>query len=197
MQVLLDPEAGGPVSLARAWLGGKPSRNLASGICSAVSGSWGLWMSSALAMLAANGLAVTLLAFASPGHAQESGHACANVVGPVQRLACYDRAFPPPSQVHQAQAKQARDEFGREHPVQAREPLVEPLPEIQATLARVDYRGNQAVFTLDDGQVWVQTESVLSGSASPGQRVRVRKAMLGSHMLVLPSGVAVRVKRVR
>lgn len=155
-------------------------------------------MSGSFATLAVNGLALALLALAPPARAQEASHACANVVGPAQRLACYDRAFPPPSQVRQAQVKQAREEFGRERSVQAGELLAESPPqEIQATLARVDYRGNQAVFTLDDGQVWEQADSAPSGSSRPGQKVRVRKAMLGSHMLLLPSGVEVRVKRTR
>ncbi len=155
-------------------------------------------MSGSFATLAVNGLAVTLLAFASLARSQQASHACADVVGPALRLACYDRAFPPPSQVRQAQVKQAHDEFGRERSVQAVESLAEsPLREIQATLARVDHRGNQAVFTLDDGQVWEQTDSAPSGGSRPGQKVRVRKAMLGSHMLLLPSGVEVRVKRTR
>ncbi|MFT4197012.1 MAG: hypothetical protein QM601_03735 [Pseudoxanthomonas sp.] len=146
---------------------------------------------------AALGLAVWLGVAA----AQTATHPCASVVEPARRLACYDQAFPPPPQTRAEMAGKARAEFGLDA---ASDPLHNPLPaaeaapqDIQAVLVRLDYRGNSRTFVLDNGQVWVQTDGAGSGHVKVGEQVRIRKALLGSYLLVMPSGVAVRVKRSR
>lgn len=129
-------------------------------------------------------------------------HACASVVEAVQRLACYDRAFPPTEETRAQMVSKARGEFGLDRDAGRKQAalaqtVVEPQDDIEGVLARLDYNGSPRTFTLDNGQVWVQTDGVGSGNVKVGETVRIRKAMLGSYMLVMPSGMAVRVKRKR
>ena len=75
--------------------------------------------------------------------AAEPGHACALVVDAGARLACYDKAFPLPPEVHEAAAKKAIDGFGlgdntSSAPVSSREADA-PSRQRAATGLRVDY----------------------------------------------------------
>lgn len=132
---------------------------------------------------------------------QAATHPCASVVDVVQRLACYDRTFPPTAETRAQMVSKARGEFGLDRDAGRKQAalaqtVAEPQ-DIESVLARLDYNGSPRTFTLDNGQVWVQTDGVGSGNVKVGETVRIRKAMLGSYMLVMPSGVAVRVKRKR
>ena len=53
------------------------------------------------------------------------------------------------------------------------------------------------VVTLENGQVWAQSESLSKARVAPGDEVTIRKATLGSYMLVAPNKVSMRVRRVR
>jgi hypothetical protein len=53
------------------------------------------------------------------------------------------------------------------------------------------------VVTLENGQVWAQSESLTKARVAPGDEVTIRKATLGSYMLVAPNKVSMRVRRVR
>lgn len=145
--------------------------------------------------------AFCLAIWADAGAAQTATHACASVAEPARRLACYDQAFPPPPEAKAEMASQARDAFGLDNGGERlRNPVADSAADpqdIEAVLARLDYNGSLRTFTLDNGQVWVQTDGVGSGNVKVGEKVRIRKAMLGSYMLVMPSGVALRVKRKR
>lgn len=141
--------------------------------------------------------------FALPLAAQTPTHACAGVVDPAARLACYDKAFPPPPEVIEAAVEKAQADFGLEKPG---DPLLGPGqtveqadPErIESRVARVDYGSSgQRVFALENGQVWTQTEARSSGHLQPGELVQVRKAILGGYHLVMPNGVSLRVRRTR
>lgn len=130
---------------------------------------------------------------------QPASHACADIPIPAQRLACYDQQYPPSLQTQEKFLSTTRDAFGLEtDTAQARNLLsnsaVKP-DEIHESLARLDYNGNKRIFTLVNGQVWVQTDSVSSGRVVGGDTVRIRRATFGSYMLVTPNGVALRVKR--
>ncbi len=139
-----------------------------------------------------------LLAWAELAPAQTATHSCASVPEPARRLACYDHVFPPPQEAKVEMARKARNAFGLEGRADGPTPPLAAEPQdIEAVLARLDYNGSLRTFTLDNGQVWVQTEGVGIGSIKAGEKVRIRKAMLGSYMLVMPSGVALRVKRKR
>lgn len=69
---------------------------------------------------------------------------------------------------------------------------------ITSTVASVTRRPTkELVVTLDNGQVWVQAESDTLVRLEAGDVVTIRKASLGSHMLVAPSRAAMRVRRIR
>lgn len=52
-------------------------------------------------------------------------------------------------------------------------------------------------LTLDNGQVWVQTESALGVRLEAGSEVEIRRASLGSFVLKVPGRPMIRVRRVR
>jgi hypothetical protein len=158
---------------------------------------------------AAVGIAgLLLLVFAAPALAQSApaSHPCTAVVAPLERLACYDAAFPR-SATAIAESKavaeaQARQEFGlseRERRERDAPGLAEPVPErLESTVARLDFASNGArIITLDNGQVWQQSEVSSKGRLAIGDRVVLRNAALGSFMLVTPARVALRVRRLR
>lgn len=147
------------------------------------------------------GMAIALtLAIVGVVHGQQSDHRCAVVVDPAQRLACYDKAYPPPLSVHEAARAKARDEFGRDAvPVAAMAAEDAKVPErIRANVAHVDYgAGGSRDVALDNGQVWRVVDAASRGVLAEGDAIQVRKAALGSFMLVTRAGVPLRVRRVR
>ena len=148
-------------------------------------------------------LMLCLWLVALPLAAQQPGHACAGLAAPAARLACYDKAFPPPPEVNEVAAARAQGAFGLDRP---RESLRNPGqtaeqadPErIESRVLKVDYAHNgQRSFSLANGHVWRQTESRSTGHVRVGDIVKVRKATLGSYMLMTPDGVGLRVSRAR
>lgn len=141
----------------------------------------------------------------------EGTHRCAAVVGDAARLACYDQAFGgPDSNVapsvaavpSAAVATQAREEFGlSEAAKRARDPekARETMPEsISAVVAKVVRRPTgESIVTLENAQVWEQAEPGTTVLLKAGDSVTIRRAALGSYVLVTPSRAAVRVRRVR
>lgn len=135
-------------------------------------------------------------------------HACATVTDPVKRLACYDAAFPPVAGARsgpvdlQAERDKALREFGlNKVQLRVRDPermhAVSP-DRIEATVTRVGSRPTgQRVVTLDSGQIWLLTEVTSKGHLTSGDRVVVREAALGSYMLVTPSRVSLRARRIK
>jgi hypothetical protein len=53
------------------------------------------------------------------------------------------------------------------------------------------------VVTLADGQVWAQLDPDTRAKLKVGDTVTIRRAALGSYLLVTPSGMATRVKRLK
>lgn len=144
---------------------------------------------------------VLLLSAALPAAAatQPVTPACARIVAPTKRLACYDRTFPP---VHDAQAdarEQART-FGlrpQKAPAE-REAEAARARGMTSQVASVGHdRDGERVFTLNNGQVWRQTESSVLGLARPGDTITIRAGAFGSYLLITPGGVPLRVKRIR
>lgn len=143
-------------------------------------------------------------------HATDSAvvsHPCAPVSDATERLACYDNAFPRPSDsaakplTDAAARVDALKEFGlSKEQMRQREPerMREITPErIEARVADVVYRPNrERVITLDNGQVWLLTEATSKGHLSAGDAVVVRRAALGSFMLITPSRIPLRARRV-
>lgn len=143
-----------------------------------------------------------LLATAAHGGQPEAmAHPCAEIAHPSERLNCYDRAFPPKVD-GAALADRAREGFGlTKSEMRERDPaLAAPAePEqIEATVARIDDRpGGQRVITLDNGQVWLQTEVKSLGALAAGDRVTIRQGSFSSYRLLTPAGVPLRVRRIK
>lgn len=136
------------------------------------------------------------------GAVQSAEHPCAEVPDPEQRLACYDRAFPPSESVREAARQRVLDRFGRqEPPPPMRDPAAPPQADeadrITSTITRVVHANGGRTITLDNGQIWTLTEATMRGPTNEGDEVTVRKGAMGSYILVTAAGVGLRVKRVR
>jgi hypothetical protein len=134
--------------------------------------------------------------------AHAATHPCALESVPAARLACYDKAFPPPPEVQEAAAERARAEFGDERSrVALRDPgqVVEQVDpqSIESVVVRVDHSLGARSVTLEDGQVWTQTDARSGGHVRAGDTVQVKRAILGGYHLVTPNGVILRVRRTR
>jgi len=135
---------------------------------------------------------------------QMAVHTCAAVSGASQRLACYDAAFPPVrGAVDMASEKErALKEFGlNKAQLRVRDPdrmgVVAP-DRIEASVARMSVRSTgERVVTLDSGQVWLLTEVTMKGPLRIGDRVTIREAAMGSHMLLTPRKIALRARRIQ
>jgi hypothetical protein len=137
--------------------------------------------------------------------------ACAARADDAERLACYDAAvegLSPEAKAaaagraaaaqalaaERAKAKQAAaaDRFGREglRLPGRREP--EGLQDVTAELAEMLRDGfGKAVFVLDNGQIWRQTDGPAMPPVRAAETVQVKRGALGSYRLVVP-----RMKRV-
>lgn len=160
--------------------------------------------------MVAFGLAI--LASTAVAHAAGEPRECVSVVEDAARLACYDAAFGragsrspgaalPAISAAEA-AAQAKKDFGlSEADKRALDPeRAGPMqPEsITGNVTAVRKRPTgEWVVTLGNGQVWVQAESDTKAIIRVGDEVTVRKAALGSFVLVSANRVAMRVRRVK
>lgn len=147
-----------------------------------------------------------LVALAFPGAilAQPvAEHPCASTPDPTGRLACYDRAFPPPPEVREAAAARAVEDFGLRQRSRDATPLANPgqpahelEPDaIEARVNRVETTGGRRWLTLDNGQRWTVPAGA-SGALAAGDPVRITRGALGGHLLRTPGGVTLRARRV-
>jgi len=171
--------------------------------------------------LALTTLIVTLSA-ALPAHAQDRVAPaarpellnrlidCRAVADAAQRLACYDSATSALDAaerqgdvvvVDRAQVGEARRQlFGFQLPTISlfeRGAAVEEVNAIETTLTQASRSAEgRWVFTLADGSIWRQIDSERVGFQNrPGETVRVRRASLGSYLMVVGNSRAVRVRR--
>jgi len=147
----------------------------------------------------------TLLCAAAPRLlASESLATCAAIDDDPRRLACYDElagraiaaAAPAPADADaladfglSATAKRERDpeRWTREQP-----------PSIEGRIAKAERNPNgRFVLTLDNRQVWMQAETKPGIVLRPGDAVTIKRAAMGSFMLVNRYGIATRMRRVR
>lgn len=132
-------------------------------------------------------VAIALLLPLSCGTSQSRAaapHPCATVPDDAERLACYDRTFGTPES-----PKPLPD------PPAARP---EALPEkFTAVVSNVEWRNGVFVATLDNGQVWLQTERDSRLKLETEDTVTIRRASLGSFLLTGEQGIAARVRRLR
>lgn len=142
---------------------------------------------------------VLLVSASLPAAAQQVTHACASIVAPTKRLACYDRAFPPAHDAQAEASEQARA-FGLQPTPDPAEKAAEAAynKDMNSRVASVSSdRDGERLFTLDNGQVWRQTGSSILGLARPGDAITIRTGSFHSYLLITPGGVPLRVKRVR
>lgn len=163
---------------------------------------------------------------AGASEAQESEidriHACSSITDAGARLACFDAAVAAMkraqasgevSVVSRAQIQQAeKDSFGLGSAAQASAvanvatgssataPAATPEIEVmKVTIATATKRPDGTYrFTLDNGQVWEQTDTVSLGTLSRGTiEAEIRRASMGTFMLKPGNRSAVRVKRIK
>lgn len=132
--------------------------------------------------------------------AVEGGHTCASIARSTERLACYDRAFPPSEQARAAIARQAIEDFGMparlaSGPGQAGEDTAD---RIEAKVVKVEYLASgERTLDLDNGQRWHVTEATSRGHLREGDGISVRKGVMGNYLLTTSAGVGLRARRVR
>ncbi|MFN3585379.1 hypothetical protein [Phenylobacterium sp.] len=163
-----------------------------------------------LALAAAVGGAATAQE-ASADAALDGLAACAAVVDPAQKAACYDAAYAALNgQVRsgeisiirrkEAQAAQ-RGAFGLNLPslqiFDKASGSQGPLESIADKVAKA-YRNGEGRWVVEtaEGQVWRQTDNeTISPRPKPGDPVEIRKAALGSYMMKVGEARGVRAKR--
>lgn len=101
-----------------------------------------------------------------------------------------------------ASAARGEEEFGfTEAELRARDPergRDEGPQRIEATVTAIEYlRTRERVITLDNGQVWRETEVLTRARLAVGDSVRIQDAALSSYRMVGPSGAGVRVQRLK
>jgi hypothetical protein len=98
-------------------------------------------------------------------------------------------------------ATSAEETFGVRGGTLARETEEAAAPKLEnltAIVTSLESRGHgELVFTLDNGQVWMQKQAVDYFPVKVGDTVRVKSRALGSFQLVTASGQATRVTRVK
>jgi photosystem II stability/assembly factor-like uncharacterized protein len=79
-----------------------------------------------------------------------------------------------------------------------KEERVPTLTVIAATVVQLSVRSNgRFIVTLDNGTVWSQSQNKSDVRVSVGDNITLKKASLGSYLLVTRDGVSTRVKRDR
>jgi hypothetical protein len=69
---------------------------------------------------------------------------------------------------------------------------------ISGTVARLGYKATgELVVTLESGQVWMQIDTGSKPRVKAGDTVTIKRGTLGSYLLVSPSGMATRVRRLK
>lgn len=72
-----------------------------------------------------------------------------------------------------------------------------PRKELDAALVSASVANGRLLLRLDNGTTWRQTDAVqLARTPQAGQRIRIRKAALGSFLANVDGQVAIRVRRV-
>jgi hypothetical protein len=154
---------------------------------------------------------------------QSAARRCAEIATDLDRLACYDGLFatpPRPNDIKSpvpvntdapaaavpttiaATAAHASDDprrdFGLSEADKQRQGNLPAAPDsISVTIQFTDRQSTgEQVFKTQDGQVWVEIEPSSRVRVEPGETVMIRKAALGSYMLVTSKRVGVKVRRV-
>ena len=137
---------------------------------------------------------------------------CAEIESDARRLACYDGIFGTPARTEQAgpsptapvtvigsaelAAIDSRD-FGLSEADKRQNINLPAAPDsISLTIESVGRRPTgEQIFRTREGQVWVEVEPYSQVRTKPGETVTIRKAALGSYVLVTSKRVGAKVKR--
>ena len=147
----------------------------------------------------------------------ETPQQCARISEDASRLACYDRIFrattAPGASVDAAAvasgvavagaaASNPQQDFGlTEATKRALDPeraKIEMPESVTGKVTAVGHRPTgELVVTLANGQVWLQIDSDSRAKVGVGQTVTIKKASLGSYLLIGPDKRATRVRRIK
>jgi hypothetical protein len=129
--------------------------------------------------------------------------ACSALRKDVERLACYDKAVANIESGSSAPAPSPENMFGASSAI-APERKAEPedkgneLKEIRGTVVSLSRSADgQVTLTLDNEQVWRQTDTENTPTLEIGDSVTISRASLGTFRLVDKRGRSSRFKRVR
>ena len=113
-----------------------------------------------------------------------------------RRLACYDRAM---AQLATAPDKSIGLSPEQQRKLEPPETRTTPKPDVVSSImSAVTQRGDgRMVFSLANGEVWVQGEAWERFDVRVGDTVQIKPGLLGSFHLYAPSGLATRVTRAR
>jgi len=121
----------------------------------------------------------------------QSNAACPTIANDAERLACYDRALRPTPPA--APAATAAPPTPRPMPVTP-EPVTVPV--VVAEVRQLE--GRSATFTLENGEVWVQSDSRRVNLPDAPFDAEIKPGAMSSHFLVAKSGGSgIRVRRVQ
>jgi hypothetical protein len=158
---------------------------------------------------------VISLGFAVADRAAAADHGkgakCAVIDDPTARLACFDAAFPRPSRASSpepAAAPVAVEEpaadarkFGlsdKQRAALEAKPAEQAVAATTATVKTVrKLPSGYWLIGLDNDQVWQQTEIDPNIWLRPGDQVTIRRASMGSYLLVTPAQYSTRVRRLQ
>ena len=140
---------------------------------------------------------------------------CRTVQAPADRLSCFDREV---AAFEAAEKTREVVVYDREQLRRTRRSLFgivlpdlnifgarkddnsesEEVSQIESTIRAISQNGNSRyVFTIEDGARWAQIDDRdLSATPRAGQKVRIRRAAMGSYLANIGSNVAIRVRRV-
>ena len=134
--------------------------------------------------------------------ADEAQHHCVQLRNDTERLACYDQAFGKPPASAAATSPAPSEQFGFTEKEVARntgQSTASIAPDsVKAAIKSLDRRRDgKFVVTLDNTQVWAQSEFNSQADVQVGDAITVRRGALGSYLLVTKAGIGTRVKRVK
>ena len=141
------------------------------------------WVSIAMISSAALGMALSAAA--------AEKQPCAMLPDDIERLACYDKAFPPGPFDQAAVVAATAKNFGKSEKKST-------ASSIQAGVVSIKYLvRNQRQFTLDNAQIWYETDKGQSVNVKVGDQVTIKDAAMSSYLLITPGGASIRVKRLK
>ena len=160
-------------------------------------------------------VAATALAFVAlaPAAMAADSHPCAAKPEPSERLACYDKAFPPgpgarfgdvgkTAADREAERQQALRDFGLNRTqAEERKPEAEleyRPDQIDAAVTKVSYRATgERVITLDNNQVWLIIEVTEKGYLKAGDRITLKQGLLGNTYMLDTGRIHLRARRIQ